>query len=206
MIQWLVFNGLHFSIANLFGVLCLMPACDGAPLWQSYLGPQEYLGMVTEGIRKRKRKRSVRKPEAVYYVLEISGWEWSFSFGINSMKYRDDPYSDFRHLHLYGELMRPTNIKPETARLILLPDERYNRDARERHTPISVGSLSLHRGLFEGLLSIPADSLSSLLAMLTANKFKFAVLNGDRLRYGRAPVRNFRLEMRIDEDDLPLED
>jgi len=39
--------------------------------------------------------------------------------------------------------------------------------------------------------------------MMIANRFRFAVLHGERLRYGRALIRSYALEMAIKEEDIP---
>ena len=152
--------------------------------------------------RKKSRHRNPRA-EFISYVLEIKEWDWSFSFGVNVRQDRDGPYFDFRHLHLRGTLIRPTRIKAERAELTFLPDHDLKEDKRERHEPKCVGSLQLYRGHLMGLLSIPADVLSPVLQMMIADRFRFAVLHGERLRYGRALIRSYRLEMTVEEDDMP---
>jgi len=39
--------------------------------------------------------------------------------------------------------------------------------------------------------------------MMAAGRFRVVVLNGERLRYGRALIRSYGLEMTIEEDDMP---
>jgi hypothetical protein len=41
--------------------------------------------------------------------------------------------------------------------------------------------------------------------MLIAKRFHFAVLHGEPLRYGHASIRSYRLEMTIDEEDMPVD-
>jgi hypothetical protein len=53
-------------------------------------------------------------------------------------------------------------------------------------------------------LSIPKDALTPIPQMLIAGRFKFVDMGGPKLRYREAPVRSFRLETHIDEDDMPL--
>lgn len=163
--------------------------------------------MVKEAKPKRKHKPSRRRPadETIYYVIEIADWEWGFMFGVNNMPRWDDPYSDFRHLILAGTLLRPVATKTQSVQLTLMPDERLNREARQRNSPTQVGSIRLYRGQFEALLPIPADVLPPVLTMLTAGLLKFAVLTGEKLRYGHSSVRNFRLEMKLNSEDLPNE-
>lgn len=95
---------------------------------------------------KNARKRPGRRPRELptWYVVAVEGWEWSYSFGIQRMKDRPEPYDDYRHLHLTGTLLRPSKLKVETVRLIFLPDEAYNRDQWDRHKrPMSAPSASI---------------------------------------------------------------
>ncbi len=48
--------------------------------------------------------------------------------------------------------------------------------------------------------------LSPVLHMVIADRFRFVVLSGGRLRYGRAAIRTYRLEMTIEEDNIPPEE
>jgi hypothetical protein len=167
--------------------------------------------METVGTPKKAKRRSKSRPgrprsEFASYVLEIKEWDWSFSFGVNAMRNRDGPYSDYRHLLLRGNLVRPTRIKAEKVDLTFLPDHDLNEDKRERHEPKAVGSLELHSGRLIGLLSIPSDVLPPILQMMIADRFRFAVLHGERLRYGRALIRSYRLKMAIEEEDMPLDE
>jgi hypothetical protein len=156
-----------------------------------------------KGKARGKRRRGRPRDESVDYVLEIRDWNWGFSFGVNPARDRDGPYSDYRHLVVRGNLSRPKKVKAQEVELTFLPHHDLNEDKRERHEPKAVGSLHLFRGRLTGLLSIPSDALPSVLQMVIADRFRFAVLHGNRLRYGRALIRSFRLEMTIEEDDLP---
>ncbi|MGO4565894.1 hypothetical protein AB4Z52_12665 [Rhizobium sp. 2YAF20] len=162
--------------------------------------------MTKTATTRAKRNRHKRKPleKPVYYTV-VESWEWSYSFGVNHMTDNSDVYSDYRHLHLIGKLLRPSQTKADAVRLIFLPDNAYNRDQWHRHHRPHIGTLNLHRGQLDGLFSLPGDVLPSLLTMLTGDRIRFAVLRGAKLRYGHAEVHDFRLEMDLDEDDLPPE-
>lgn len=160
----------------------------------------------TTGKRKRRRNRRSKEDEYASYVIGIEDWEWALSFGIDSTKYREGPYMDFRHLHLRGKLIVPSRIKAETVQAVLMPRRIADDDRYEAPEPKSVGSVSLHRGRFEALLSMPSDALAPVLQMLIAEKFRFIDLHGHRLRYGSAIIRSYRLEMNIDEEDMPADE
>lgn len=151
---------------------------------------------------KTRRRRRREQDEPRTYVVRIEDWEWSLSFGVNNMSHRTDPYSDFRHLALRGKLLRPTNLKAETAELTLLPDPRLNWDQRQEDDSRCVGSLDLYDGQLRGLLSLPSDALPSVLQMLIGERLHYAVITGDKLRYRKGLVSYFSLNMSVDEDEL----
>lgn len=154
---------------------------------------------------RRKRRGGRPRKEWFYYVVEITGWDWSFSFSVNTMKHFEGPYLDFRHVQLFGKLVRPSKANVTSVEVTLLPDARLDAGARGRHEPTMVGSVQLNRGRFQGLISIPTDVVGPILQMLIADRFRVVVMEGDKLRYGHAVIRSFRLDTRLEEDDLPSE-
>ena len=55
-------------------------------------------------------------------------------------------------------------------------------------------------------IGILADALPPILQMLIAKEFKFVPLRDSKLRYRSARITGVRLEMRLDEDDMPADD
>jgi hypothetical protein len=155
-----------------------------------------------------RKKRARRRPrvETVYYVVAIEDWDWSLWFGVSNMPEREGPYDDYRHLNLRGTLQRPSKLKCDAVELHFLPDKRLNEGERERHQPVSIGHLNLRSGQMYGVMSMPADALPLLLTMATAEKLRYVVMHGEKFRYGNANLKSFRVEMNIDEDDLPAEE
>jgi hypothetical protein len=156
--------------------------------------------------RRKKGRRRTDLELPVTYVVEIGDWEWDLSFGVDSMRHRDDPYSDYRHVALKGKLLHPTKIKAETAELTLLPDPRLDWEHRQKDEPQAVGSVQLYDGRFIALLSIPSDALPPLLQMLIGDRLHYAVMTGDKLRYRHGRIRSFRLQMSMEEDDMPADE
>lgn len=152
---------------------------------------------------RRKRRRSRGHDDPIYYVVEVAEWEWSLMFGVNQRPDRDGPYSDYRHLNLRGSLLYPARVKAREVEVTLMPDRRLNEGERERDEPHSCGSLHLHRGYFQVLLPMPLDALPSILQIACADRLRYVVITGDRLRYGHGLVRMYRLQRTIDKDDLP---
>ena len=157
--------------------------------------------------RKRMQARKATRQETVFYVIAIDNWEWSFTFGVSSIREDEGAYADYRQLLLCGRLLAPSSVKAETVELALLPNEELNLgQERDRHQPISIGSVHVAQGHMSALISIPADALPSILTMVTAEVLRFAVLTGSKLRYGRTAITRMRLEMKLGEDDLPTDE
>ena len=152
--------------------------------------------------RKRKTKRR-QYIEFVFYVVEIESWDWSYSFGLTQTRHDDEPYMEYRHLTMKGKLLRPRKVKADAVEVTLLPDARLKEENRKQDEPRAVGSLSLGRGTLQALLSLPMDALDSILQMLTADKFRYVVINSDTMRYRQAAVKHYRIEANYDPEDLP---
>lgn len=149
-----------------------------------------------------KRARGRRADDTMSYVVEFKGWDWSFSFGINRSKHFPGPYQDFRHLCISGTLLRPNNLKVNSVDVTLLPDVRLNLGVHSNDKLTGVGSLQVLNGKLQALLSMPADALLPVLQVLTAGRLRYAVLEGEPLRYRQGLLHSYRLDMSIDEEDL----
>ena len=152
---------------------------------------------------KTKKRRRAPKDEYVRYLVAIEDWDWSYSFGLAGTKDSLDPYMEHRQLGITGKLLHPTNPSIAAVELWLLPRGDLDEDQRENDTPTSVGRLSLHDRRLTGLLPIPKDSLTPLLQMLIADRFRFVDLGAARLRHRQALVTSFSLATHIDADDMP---
>jgi hypothetical protein len=153
--------------------------------------------------KKKKRRRAPRRDEHVRYIVAIETWDWGYTFGLAGLKDSLDPYMEHRLLKLTGKLLRPIDPKIETVDIWLLPSADLDEEKRRDHQPTAIGSLSLRNGILSASLGIPKDSLTPILQMLVAERFKLVDISGARLRYREARVRSFSLEIHIDEDDMP---
>ncbi|MVT52580.1 hypothetical protein GPL17_19040 [Bradyrhizobium yuanmingense] len=162
--------------------------------------------MVTEPKQKRSRKAKRRhrpREEIVYYVVAIEHWDWGYSFSLNGERQPIDPYNEFRHLHVRGRLLHPKGLKTERIELTLLPSRDLEPGARTALRPLGVGSLDCYGDPITGLLSLPEDALPPILQMMIGDRFKFVVMHGTKFTRWRATLHGFRLETKVDSDDLP---
>lgn len=159
----------------------------------------------SKAAKKKKRRRALRE-EFIDYVAAIEDWEWSYSLLLNTEKHATDPYHEFRHLVITARLLRPAGLRTDRLEMSLLPTVDMNPGQRKDQEPLAVGSLDAYDDRIVGLISIPTDVLSAILQMLIAERFKFIVMGGDKLRHRRARLHRFRLEMKLIDDDMPAAD
>ncbi|WP_199751468.1 hypothetical protein [Bradyrhizobium sp. RP6] len=154
---------------------------------------------------KRKRRRK-RIEEIVDYLVEIDGWDWGYSFSLNSERQPIDPYHEFRHLQVKGRLRTPAGLRTDRVEISLLPSPELVEEKRKELAPIALGSLSLGPDGVLGNIGIPWDALTPILQMLIAGRFKFVLMRGTRFRHRSAKLNSLRLETKLTEDDpLPEE-
>jgi hypothetical protein len=84
-----------------------------------------------------------------------------------------------------------------------MPRHDLDQDRRKDDQPSAVGSLRVDDGWLIVVQPIPADSLTPILQVLIADRFRFVDMGGARLRHRQALVSSFSLETHIDADDMP---
>ncbi|MDA9420972.1 hypothetical protein [Bradyrhizobium sp. CCBAU 53380] len=151
---------------------------------------------------RKKRRRSQREPE-VYYVVAIEGWDWSYSLSLNTDRKAVDPYHEFRHLQVRGRLLHPKGLRTDRIALTFLPSRDLEAERRKALRPLLIGTLDGHGDEITGLFSVPEDALPPILQMMAADRFKFFMAHGTPFSHRRATLAGFRLEMKLDPDDLP---
>ncbi|MDE5454139.1 hypothetical protein GWE18_15020 [Bradyrhizobium sp. CSA112] len=155
--------------------------------------------------KKSAIKRRGRQPreELVDYIVAIEGWDWRYSLSLNMERQAIDPYHEFRHLHIRGRLLNPKDLKSDQIEVTLLPSRDLDPEGRKQFTPFGVGSLDGYGDPVTGLVSIPQDALLPILQMMIGERFKFMAMRGTKFSRRRATLHGFRLEVKIDQDDLP---
>jgi hypothetical protein len=81
-----------------------------------------------------------------------------------------------------------------------------SEEQRKDYKPIALGALDIYPDMIKGSIGIPADVLPPILQMLIAKEFKFVLLRGSKFRYRSARLTGLRLEMKLTDDDMPVED
>lgn len=160
--------------------------------------------MVAHTAKKKRRGRP--QLAMVDYVVQITDWDWSYSFGLNSAPHDNRRYNDYRHLLIRGRLLLPTPLmlKAEIAELTFLPDVRpEDIEPRGEHQPRAVGHLNINRGMLTGGLSMATEALDSVMRLLLAGRLNYLELHGEPMRYRHALIRSYQLAKQLNPDDYP---
>jgi hypothetical protein len=157
-----------------------------------------------------RKKRPRKELTPAYYNVEITGWDWDYSFSANVPRYEDRRFADYRHLHIHGRLLRPRKLNVETVELIIFPNiEPADMEQRpDEQPPRGVGSLGVEGRKSEGTrlvgyLSMPADAIGPVLQMLLAGRFKYVLLDGEHMRWRKALIRHYEFTAQYNDADYP---
>jgi len=167
--------------------------------------PIQEVAMGAEPKRKAAKKKPGRRPREpdVYYVVEIEGWDWGYSLSLNTERDPIDPFHEFRHLQVRGRLLHPMGLRTDRIELTFLPSKDVEPEARKDSRPLGVGWLDAYGDPITGLFPLPMDALPPILQMMIGERFKFVVMHGTKFSHRRATLHGYRLEMKVDQDDLP---
>jgi hypothetical protein len=72
---------------------------------------------VVKPMSKRRKSRKIRDADRLYYVVRVTGWDWSFSFGVAHRPEIEGDRSEYRHLEVRGEVLRPAGLKGRASEL-----------------------------------------------------------------------------------------
>jgi hypothetical protein len=159
--------------------------------------------MGTEPRAARKATRRRKPPEEIVdYIVEIESWDFSYWLALNTLRDPLDPYHEHRGLQIKGRLLQPTGLKTDRAEVSLFPSSNLQEERRKDLKPIAVGGLESYAEKIDGHVGIPADMLGPILQMLIASRFKFIVMRGSTFRYRSARLISYRLDTKLEEDDL----
>lgn len=157
----------------------------------------------------KQKPHSRPAPAITFYIIQITDWDWSYSFGgLNTTTFDDRRYSDYRNLLVRGRGLLPSKLKAKTEQVELTfhPDiGPAELEQRGNPRPRAVGHLHIHQGVLTGYLSMATEALDAVMRMLLAGRLKHVVLDGEAMRYRQALVRNYELLNQLDPEDYPDE-
>ena len=102
-----------------------------------------------------------------------------------------------------GRLLYPKGLRTDRIELTFLPSRDLEQEECKALRPLGVGPLDGYGAPITGLLPLPMDALPPILKMMIGERFRFVVMHGTNFSHRRATLHGFRLEMKVDPDDLP---
>jgi hypothetical protein len=193
---------------------------DKADSMQPRAGKSKIRGVFEERnriIRKGLKQFRAALSEAVNYTVRIDGWNCDYSFGLNGSYdplHRDNeisflyeaPYSEHRDLVLKGVFLEPRKVKEKKleAQLVRQPhlDKKFideNLHRYQESPPKSVGGFLKQGDGIVAYLSIPEDAFALVLQNAIANKIRFMVIRGEKMRYGSGKIYDYSIQEEQDE-------
>ena len=149
--------------------------------------------------RKKVSEKSARETFELYFVL-VHDWEVSYFFGVNpdkeSYEY-EGPQSEILFLELGGEFLEPTKIQGRHVTVSLSASRHLDQEMADpkllKSNPGSIGYIHVRGQVGNIVLFLPFLAFASITTMLQAGKCQGIFLGGNRLRYGKASIRQFGL-------------
>ena len=142
----------------------------------------------------------------VSYLMEITGYEWEYHFGLNgTVRNKDDPYVEYRHLTVLGRLLHPSDITLEEMRITFIPEVEMEEENRQGFKPTGFGHLGLREELIDGIFGMPMSALPPVLTGLAGGHHRYVDFYGKQRRYRKAEVRSYRFMAAFEPEDYETE-
>jgi hypothetical protein len=175
--------------------------------------------------REKKIKQIIRNyrrrlSDCVIYTILIDSWSCNYSFGLNAnfnplRRHKDigdyiyrEPYNETRWLVFKGKFLEPPQLKEQKVEVTLSQSPHLNEAERSKnlhlyseYPPESVGSLQKEKPVSWCFVSFPEDAMKIVLETASANKIKFIILYGEKMRYRHASIFNFSLREQAEDDE-----
>jgi len=153
----------------------------------------------------RKARKRV-KEEYGSYIVEVAGWETSYSFTVNrNERFFAGSYREHLHLEIKGVLRHPSKFDGKDLKVTLLGDRSLTAQlAAEEYVtpqPVSVGHLTVRGQQRDYLGSIPFDAVPVVSSLLQAKQVRFISMSGKALFRGSAAINSLHFMRDFDPEE-----
>lgn len=145
----------------------------------------------SRSIRSKRRGRSKSETLYTFYQIQITGWEfgWSFSLVPSQDEWKKAGYFDeFSTLTLKGRVCMPEHFKYPEVTLNLMSDYELRQSASR---PNGIGSMSASEGQLRGFICIPSTGIVSLISIVTS--LTYIEIIGTPLRYRKGLISSISI-------------
>ena len=155
--------------------------------------------------RTRTKPRKTRPLPMQYYIFEITGWQPSYLFSVNSDTYREGCWREYAEIDAQGVCIYPEPLVGRPAKITFSGDRECLQPTILRHQPDwkprCVGSLEMSATDGQFYTSVPYDALSFLVQALASGAFKFVLLWGPALYRRKSLCMSMELAQSVDLND-----
>lgn len=153
---------------------------------------------------KRSKKMAVESYDS--YPVKILDWQTKYSLHLNKPPVLHlGPLWEYGNIDIQGELIAPEKVEGRNISIVLLADRKEDlvlAEPKKYDAEWSgVGSLSSRGNNIDYLGSVPFSAFEFILNMLQAGKFKYIILHGKSLRYGKANITSISFSEDFAPDD-----
>lgn len=155
----------------------------------------------------RRKNQQARREEYSTYIVEVVEWGPSYLFSLNKEQFLDvGPYKEYFSFEGRGKVTYPPKLAEKSVELSISGDrqmiDRLQRPEKfSSEKPLAVGSVFIRGDQSQIFLSLPFDSMSFVGSLFQAGIFKYMVLYGEPLRYGKAMITSFHFEVGVNLED-----
>jgi hypothetical protein len=159
-------------------------------------------------MKKNTKKKKSAKREECTYVIEISEWDFSYSFSVNHMRdIIEGPFWEHTNLEVKGKVTHPEKLAGKEIKVTIMGnrnDTRIMNKPEDYHSfePKAVGTITIRGKQSELLCWVPFDAFHMLCSMINAGKIKYLVLSGQALYHGAADIRSLRFQSHYGSEDV----
>jgi hypothetical protein len=156
---------------------------------------------------RRTAKTRTQKPlQYGYYLVDVSGWHFSYYLGSHNARWETDPYSEHATIEVIGALLGPTSSRCSIAHVSLAIRDDMGKAARISAGPKPnpcVGYVEKRGETLVGYIALSEQAFYGLVPMFAADRIRALVLHGPRLFRGKALVTWLAVETAMKIEDYP---
>lgn len=146
--------------------------------------------------RKRIRRRS---EEYDHYLIEVSGWDYSYGFGVDRVA--TGAHDEHRHLTVHGGLYQPARGDVERVNIFIMGSsaDELQREPQDG-LPKRIGGVEIHNKILRGYLSVPAERMTELILLVSTGRIRALQLSGTKLKWRKARIHSLMFMTEYDRD------
>lgn len=154
-----------------------------------------------------RKKQKIKKIETQCYMVDVTDWSVYYAFiGLKrTSRYQPRKHGEDTTLTIYGDLTYPKYKTLEKARIYItaepVMDNHWREDPKgERSSVVGYLQILSDKITLWMAVEIPSRMLNFIQVALVADKIKYIIAYGERLKWGRGTISNVNFSTKEEED------